>query len=249
MNDLPRLLAAHRALLVVHAHPDDETLATGGLIAACTWQGVAVYVLTATRGEQGEVVPGSVTTEQARDLPGHREGEVACAGAALGVTGHGFLGELSARAVGRAPRRYTDSGMRWLDEAQTLAGPGSTAGPDALTAAPADEIAADIAAYADAVGADLLITYDADGGYGHPDHVALHQPTRAAARALGVAFAEIASDPDADGTVVGGEQYRAAVVAALGCYRSQLSVDGADVVHVGGQRQPIRVSAVLRLRR
>lgn len=127
------LLDAARHVLVVHAHPDDESLATGGLIAELTRRGVTVSVLTATRGEQGEIVTGSLPS--GADLTAHREGEVARACAALGVTRHTFLGAGDAREAGRAPRRYTDSGMRWLDEGQTRAGPGPEAGPDALTLA------------------------------------------------------------------------------------------------------------------
>lgn len=232
-----------RSVLVVHAHPDDETLATGGAIAELADLGVTVSVLTATRGEQGEVVPGSV--DPGADLTLHRARELAAACQALGVTYRAFLGESVARAAGLTPRRYTDSGMRWLDEAETLAGPGDSAGPDALTAASASEITADIAAYAAAVAADILITYDIFGGYGHPDHVALHVPTRDAAAQRGVPFWEIASHPDADGQTMG-EGRRAQVMAALECYASQLTVDGDDVVHVGGQRQPITITAVLR---
>lgn len=240
------VLTAAQSVLLVHAHPDDETLATGGLIAALVQQGVQVSVLTATRGEQGEVVPGSFTPDEAEVLPSHREREVACACRRLGVAHHGFLGEPPARATGMAPRRYVDSGMRWLDEAETLAGPGAAAGPEALTSAPLGEIAADIAAYAVAVHADVLITYDALGGYGHPDHVGLHAPTRDAARDLGAQFWEIASYADEAGVVVGGESFRAVVVEALRCYASQLTVDGTDVVHVGGQRQRIAVTTTVR---
>lgn len=246
MDDLADTVAAARSVLVVHAHPDDETLATGGLLAALAEEGAQVHVLTATRGEQGEIVPGSLTDAQARDLPRHREDEVACACAALGVTGRAFLGAPGARAGGRPSRRYTDSGMRWLDAAETIAGPGDSAGPDSLTSASGDELAADIGAYAASVRADLVITYDADGGYGHPDHVALHAPTRRAAALQGADFLEVASHPGADGLAVGGEQYRTWIISALRCYASQLTVDGHDVVHVGGQRQPIAVTCVLR---
>lgn len=238
------LLDAARHVLVVHAHPDDETLATGGLIAELTRRGVTVSVLTATRGEQGEIVTGSLPS--GADLTAHREGEVARACAALGVTRHTFLGAGDAREAGRAPRRYTDSGMRWLDEGQTRAGPGPEAGPDALTLASPEEIAADIHAFGNSVGADLLVTYDLGGGYGHPDHVALHAPTVAAARALGAGFLEVVSDPDPEGLLVGGEDHRATITAALRCYASQLTVDGREVVHVGGQRQPIQVTCTLR---
>ena len=104
-----------RTVLFVHAHPDDETLATGGLIAELAARGVRVAVLTAMRGEQGEVVEGPLSALTGTpELTAHREGEVAAACATLGVRHHAFLGSPDARAAGRPPRRYTDSGMAWL---------------------------------------------------------------------------------------------------------------------------------------
>ncbi len=237
-----------RDLLFVHAHPDDETISTGALIAALVASGRRCYVLTATRGEQGEVRPGALPAGV--DLVAHREAEWARACAALGVEARSFLGTPPARSAG-LPRRYTDSGMTWLDEAETLAGPGPDAGPDALTSAPVAEIAADIAAYARAVGADALVTYDALGGYGHPDHVALHAPTRAAASELGLPFFEIVSQPRGaapapDAHWLDLADTRPTVARALGAYASQLAVDGDHLAHVGGQREPIQVRVGVR---
>ena len=227
-------------VLFVHAHPDDETLATGGLIAELAARGVEVAVLTATRGEQGEVVDGPLAhLAGTPELTAHREGEVAAACATLGVRHHAFLGSSDARAAGLPPRRYTDSGMAWLDETETVAGPGDAAGPDSLTSADPAEVAADIAAYARAFGADAIVSYDAHGGYGHPDHVALHAPSRAAASLLELPFWEVASEVD-PGDALDTPQHLALLQEALGHYASQLTVDGSDVVHVGGQRQPIQ---------
>ncbi|QIK71948.1 GlcNAc-PI de-N-acetylase [Propioniciclava coleopterorum] len=194
------LLGDARSVVLVHAHPDDETLATGGLIAELADRGLDVSVLTATRGEQGEIVPGTLDGLTGEELAAARVGEVAAAARELGVRHGAFLGDAGARADGRAPRRYTDSGMVWLDEAETLAGPGEQAGPDALSLADPEEVAADIAAYARAREADVIVSYDAHGGYGHPDHVALHEPSRSAARSLGVPFWEVSSDPRAPAT-------------------------------------------------
>lgn len=251
----PDLFYGVRTVLLVHAHPDDETLATGGLIAELAGRGIEVAVLTATRGEMGEVVAGPLSHLAGTPaLSAHREREVERACRALGVRHGAFLGEPPARADGRRPRRYTDSGMRWLDEAETLAGPGDQAGPDALSVADPAEVALDIAAYGSHLGADLLISYDAAGGYGHPDHVALHEPTRVAASGLGVRFVEVVSQPDAaapgDGqgrvqTVVA-EQHAGVVQAALRQHASQLVVEGTEVVHVGGQRQPVQLTFTLR---
>lgn len=241
------LFAGAARVLFVHAHPDDETLATGGLIAHLTGRGTEVAVLTATRGEQGEVPPGPLTALQGTpELARHRESELAGACAALGVTERAFLGMPPARAAGLAERRYTDSGMRWLDDAETVAGPGDSATPDALSLADPGEIAADIAAYAAQVGAQAIISYDADGGYGHPDHVALHAPSRAAASALGVPFLEVASVTDSPGRRIATPELLGQIKDALGHHASQVTVDGDEVVHVGGQRQPIQVEFTVR---
>ncbi|WP_232548773.1 PIG-L family deacetylase [Propioniciclava soli] len=245
MSDARTLLDAARRVLFVHAHPDDETLATGGLIAALAERGVTIAVLTASRGEQGELVPGSVPAGV--DLVTHREAEVAAACRALGVRRHAFLGDPGARAAGREPRRYTDSGMVWLGQAETVAGPGASAGPDALSLADPAEVAADIAAYARDFLADLVVSYDDGGGYGHPDHVALAAPSRAAAAEVGVPFLEVASEVGAAGWTVRTPDQLGRVQQALAHHASQVTVQGADVIHVGGQRQPIQLAFTLRV--
>ncbi|MFT3876220.1 MAG: PIG-L family deacetylase [Propioniciclava sp.] len=241
------LFADAARVLFVHAHPDDETLATGGLIAHLTSRGVEVAVLTATRGEQGEVPPGPLAALQGTpELAVHREGELTRACAALGVTARAFLGTPPARAAGLNQRRYTDSGMRWLDDAETVAGPGDSATPDALSLAAPGEIAADIAAYATHLGATTIVSYDAHGGYGHPDHVALHAPSRTAASVLGVPFLEVASVTDSPGQRIATPELLDQIKDALSSYASQLAVEGDEVVHVGGQRQPIQTEFTVR---
>ncbi len=241
------LFADAQRVLFVHAHPDDETLATGGLIAHLAGHGVEVAVLTATRGEQGAVPAGPLAALQGTPaLATRREGELARARAVLGVAEGGFLGSPPARDANRTPRRYRDSGMRWLDAAETLAGPGEYAAPDSLSLAEPAEIAADIAAYARHLRAEVIVSYDADGGYGHPDHVALHAPSRAAASALGVRFLEVASVTDSPGQRIATPERLAQIKDALSSYASQLTIDGDDVVHVGGQRQPVQVAFTVR---
>ena len=250
IDDPARILAGAHRVLLVHAHPDDETLASGALIADLAQRGVSVGVLTCTRGEQGEIVPGSLTPGEASDLTAHRIGELEAACRVLGVRWGGFLGEPPARAAGLSPRIYTDSGMRWLDESETVAGPGADADAAALSLADPAEIASDIAAAAVDFGADLVVSYDDLGGYGHPDHVALARPSRDAARSLGVAYLELVSDvPDLPApTVVTVDcaEWLSTVRRALAHFRSQLTVDGDEVVHVGGQRQPIALTFSLR---
>lgn len=248
---MPDPLAAIARPVFLHAHPDDETLATGALLAWLVERGYGVAVVTATRGERGEVVPGPLSAlAGTSELVAHRERELAGALGVLGVGEHAFLGTPPARAHGREPRRYSDSGMRWLDAAETLAGPGESAGPDSLTAAPVEEAAGDLAAYLSAVGADAVASYDVHGGYGHPDHVACHDIAQAAARLVGVPLIEVVSEPllpALDAREIALPQYLARVQDALRHHASQLEVDGADVVHVGGQRQPIATTIWLRV--
>lgn len=132
--------------------------------------------------------------------------------------------------------------MAWVTP--ELAGPGANADSDSLTAAATEEAAADLASYAHWFAADAIVSYDAQGGYGHPDHIACHHIARAAARLTGVRFVEVASEPGADVRPL--DQYRAVVTEALACYRSQLRIEGDDVVHVGGQRHPIPTTVALR---
>ncbi len=246
-------LAGRRRVLFVHAHPDDESLSTGALIADLVARGHEVALLTATRGERGEVRPGFNLSGPA--LVDRRETELAAAASELGITHRAWLGAPPARAAAHPARVYTDSGMRWADAAQTRAVAGSDAGPDALTRADPAEVAADIAAYAHHVDADALVTYDDAGGYGHPDHVFLHAPTRDAAAVLGLPFVEIVSDPFSADLPVGSlpdavrldlSAHRATVVKALAHYGTQLVVVGDEVVHVGGNRHPVPTQVALR---
>ena len=100
-------------VLFVHAHPDDETLATGATIATLVDAGAFVSVLTCTRGELGEVIPAELAHLGGEELGEHRLGELRTALSVLGVTDHRVLGEPNARWEGRGPRRYLDSGMVW----------------------------------------------------------------------------------------------------------------------------------------
>ncbi len=233
----------------LHAHPDDETLVTGALLAALAASGREVAVVTATRGERGEIVPGTFAGS-GPELVAHREAELASALAALGVARHAFLGAQPALAIGALARHYTDSGMRWVTA--TLAGPSADAGPDSLTAADPDAAAADLVAYLEHVGATVLVSYDAHGGYGHPDHVACHEIAVRAAERSGVPLFEIVSEPnppDADATTFANPEQLDHVQRALRCHASQLTLDGAEMVHVGGQRQPVATSVWLRAAR
>lgn len=232
-------------VLMVHAHPDDETLATGALIADLVASGHEVVVLTATRGEEGEVVPGSIPyPEHSPEFVAAREAELAGALAVLGVTDHAFLGTPPARVQGAPERRYLDSGMRWVTP--TLAGPREGVDEGALTSAPLAEVVDDLVAFIEAVDPDQLISYDHGGGYGHPDHVRCHEATLLAARRTGLEMVEVVSHPDAfpeDGHRAVEwhdlSRYRSVVEQALDSHRSQLTVIDGRVRHVGGQEEEI----------
>ena len=235
-------------VLFVHAHPDDETITTGGTIATLVDRGAAVTLLTCTRGECGEIVPPDLQhlLGDAGATAQHREGELADAMRALGLTDHRFLGAADARIEGSAPRRYVDSGMVWGD-----LGPEPVADlpADALCAAELGEIAADIATVIAATGAQSVISYDENGGYGHPDHIMAHRAARRAAEVMGVPFFEIEAGDAPDGQAARTTRTRKVLdvtpvvdrkVAALRAHRSQLTVHGATIVLSGGQASPIQ---------
>lgn len=197
-------MVAPGPLLAVHAHPDDETLATGALLASWAAAGHPVTVVTCTRGERGEVIDTpSHRTGLARlegdgpALAAHRETELAAALAALGVVGHTFLDTVDlsdARPTGvrrtsdsSGSRRFEDSGMAWV--APGVAGPADDAPATAFARVPLDDAAARLAAVVRARRPVVVATYEEQGGYGHPDHVRTHD---VAVRALA-----LAADPDA----------------------------------------------------
>lgn len=250
MTTLPETGLDLRTVLFAHAHPDDETLASGALIAWLAQHDVACHLLTATRGERGEVVPGSSSAaEGSAELDAVREQELAGAVTALGMAGHTYLGSPPARADGLAPRRYRDSGMQWVRPG--LAGPADEADTGSFTAADPAEAVADLAALIRSLRPDVVVSYESDGGYGHPDHVRMHEVAVAAAAQAGVRFAEIVTSPegvDEATTWYDLDHELPTVVAALRCHATQLTVDGDEVVHVGGQREPILTAMGLRIR-
>ncbi len=152
-------------LLLVHAHPDDESLWTGGTIARYAAAGVQVTLVTCTLGEEGEIIPASLrglAADAADQLGGYRIGELRAACAALGVSDHRWLG-----GVGR----WRDSGM---------AGVGANAHPRAFAGGDLGEQTAALADVIADVRPQVVVTYGPDGGYGHPDHIRAHEVTMAA---------------------------------------------------------------------
>lgn len=235
-------------VLFVHAHPDDETITTGGTIATLIDSGVGVTVLTCTRGELGEVIPPELAQLQGDGarLADHREGELAEAIHILGVTDHRYLGDRDARLADLAPRRYLDSGMVW-----GATGPEPVADQDAesLCAAPLAEVAADIAAVIASVRPDAVVSYDANGGYGHPDHVRAHEATMRAAEIMAVSFFAIDSDavpgPGALTVDISGALDRK--VRALQAHRTQVTVDGDHYALSSGPGLPVLAQESYRL--
>lgn len=240
------LLNDARVVLFVHAHPDDETISTGALILELVERGIRVVLVTATRGERGEVVAGlrqQLGTDE-RSLTRTRDHELALALERLGVSEAYLLGTPPARAAGGQPRRYRDSGMRWIREG--LAGPAPDVPADALSVAPRDEIIEDLRSLIDVVRPSLVVSYDDNGGYGHPDHRTIREAALRAATASTVPFAELVSSPEPDADWLELSRHLPALQHALRSHASQLTVDGTDIVHSGGQREPIVTSVGLR---
>ena len=171
-------------LLAVHAHPDDETLSTGALLATWAAAGRPVTVVTCTRGERGEMIPAHLAslTGDIQAVATLREGELVDALAALGVTDHVFLDRVPAPRTDLG--RYVDSGMVWLDAG--TAGPVPDASDDAFALADLDAAARRLVSVIEEHRPQVVVTYEPGGGYGHPDHVRAHEVTmRAVALADG----------------------------------------------------------------
>jgi N-acetyl-1-D-myo-inositol-2-amino-2-deoxy-alpha-D-glucopyranoside deacetylase len=171
-QSIDRRLPARR-LLLVHAHPDDETITTGATMAHYAASGAQVTLVTCTLGEEGEVLTPELAllaAGHADQLGGWRIAELSAAMAELGVTDHRFLGGAG---------RFRDSGMM---------GDPANGKPRAFWRADTDPtvFAAALTALVEVirqVRPQVLITYDDFGGYGHPDHIMAHRVATAAAAA------------------------------------------------------------------
>jgi len=154
------VLRPGRRLLLVHAHPDDESIGTGATMAKYAAEGAQVTLVTCTLGELGEVIPPSLAhlaAEQEDRLGEYRIGELAAACDLLGVTDHRFLG---------GPGRWRDSGMMGTQD---------NTDPRCFWQADVDEAAAALLDVIREVRPQVLVTYDANGFYGHPDHIQAHR--------------------------------------------------------------------------
>jgi N-acetyl-1-D-myo-inositol-2-amino-2-deoxy-alpha-D-glucopyranoside deacetylase len=151
---------ADRRLLLVHAHPDDETIGSGVTMARYLAEGAQVTLVTCTQGEEGEVlVPSLEHLAAAHDdkLGGHRVDELAAAMKILGVTDHRFLGGAGT---------YRDSGMM---------GESTNDEPRCFWRADLLEAATHLVEVIREIRPQVLVTYDHFGQYGHPDHIQAHR--------------------------------------------------------------------------
>jgi N-acetyl-1-D-myo-inositol-2-amino-2-deoxy-alpha-D-glucopyranoside deacetylase len=144
-------------LLLVHAHPDDEAISTGGVMMKAKADGHRVVLVTATRGEAGEI--HNMDVESTRPHLGEvRTKELEAASRILGVSRGEFLD-------------YRDSGMVGTPENEDRR---------SFHQAPLEEAAVRLAAILREERPDVVVTYDSDGTYGHPDHIKAHHVTNAA---------------------------------------------------------------------
>jgi len=205
-------VTADRRLLLVHAHPDDESINNGATMARYVAEGAQVTLLTCTLGEEGEVlVPelAQLAADQADQLGGYRIWELRAAMDALGVTDVRFLGGAG---------RYRDSGMM---------GTPANANPRAFWNADLDEAAAHAVAVVREVRPQVVVTYDENGGYGHPDHIQAH---RVAMRAV-----EAAADPSFSPEL--GEPWQVAKVYWCAMPRSVIQ-EGIAAMEALGEASP-----------
>jgi N-acetyl-1-D-myo-inositol-2-amino-2-deoxy-alpha-D-glucopyranoside deacetylase len=162
MQETPRLL-------FVHAHPDDETITNGVTIAHYVARGAQVQVVTCTLGEEGEVIGDQwahLAVDHADQLGGYRIGELTAALHALGVSAPIYLG---------GPGRWRDSGMAGTEPRSR----------QRFIDADEQEAVGALVAIIRTLRPHVVVTYDANGGYGHPDHIQAHVVTKAAVAAAG----------------------------------------------------------------
>ena len=243
-------VSAAKRLLLVHAHPDDETINNGVTMAKYAALGAQVTLVTCTRGEEGEVLVNelaNLASDKDDKLGEHREIELKDAMDELGIKDFRFLGAPS--------KKWRDSGMM---------GTPANDRDDVFWQADLDEASDELVKIILEIKPQVLITYDEFGGYGHPDHIKAHRVAMRAAelaanqgwqvnkiywntmprsviqmgiekmKEVGSDFfgAESADDlpfakPDElVSTVVNAPEYVPAKLAAMKAHATQISVDG-----------------------
>jgi N-acetyl-1-D-myo-inositol-2-amino-2-deoxy-alpha-D-glucopyranoside deacetylase len=220
--------APDRRLLLVHAHPDDESIYTGATMAKYAAEGARVTLVTCTLGELGEVIPPSLAYLAAAKEDGlgeYRIGELAAACAELGVTDHRFLG---------GPGRWRDSGMMGTE---------GNDDPRCFWRADVDQAAGALLDVIAEVRPQVLLTYDAHGAYGHPDHIQAH---RVAWRACELAgpdapekfYATATLESGLATTEVEASAWFGAKLAAMRAHATQITVDPPFFALSDGVRRP-----------
>lgn len=229
-------------LLVVHAHPDDESLFTGHLIAHALRGGSEVRVLTLTRGEMGstQVKQFEYLNVDTQAMALFREQELSQALEAFPGVEHRYLGK----------RAYKDSGMRI--NAWGKVGKPRKLDEMALAAAGTSVVGEDIADEIRDFKPDAVVTYDAKGGYGHPDHKASHAAVAWAIRQVAKErikpeFWEIAEPGNSFDIEFGDEETAELKKAALEAHGSQVEISGDEIIYNGKTR--MRLSDKERLRK
>ena len=154
-------------LLLVHAHPDDESIGQGATMAKYVAEGIGVTLVTCTGGEMGEIlIPemAHMAADQDDTLGEQRRIELTNAMAELGVTDFRYLGGFGT---------YRDSGMKWHEDGHAVAADEVHA--NAFWHADLTEAASHLVAVIREVRPQVMVTYDEFGGYGHPDHIQAHR--------------------------------------------------------------------------
>jgi N-acetyl-1-D-myo-inositol-2-amino-2-deoxy-alpha-D-glucopyranoside deacetylase len=208
-------MSSRRRLLLVHAHPDDESIYTGATMARYAAEGAQVTLVTCTLGELGEIIPPSLAylaAEKEDRLGEYRIGELAAACAALGVTDHRFLG---------GPGRWRDSGMMGTD---------GNDDPRCFWRADVDQAAQALLDVIDETRPQVLLTYDADGAYGHPDHIQAHRVAWRACELAGPAgpakfYATAAPGSGQITTEIDADAWFGQKLAAMRAHATQITVD------------------------
>ncbi|MSO26348.1 MAG: N-acetyl-1-D-myo-inositol-2-amino-2-deoxy-alpha-D-glucopyranoside deacetylase [Candidatus Nanopelagicaceae bacterium] len=158
---------AEKRLLLVHAHPDDETINNGVTMAKYAVEGVHVTLVTCTRGEEGEVLVDSLknlASDKDDKLGDHREIELKDAMIELGISDFRFLGSPN--------KKWRDSGMLGAPQNERN---------DVFWQSDLDEAANELVKVILEIKPQVMITYDEFGGYGHPDHIKAHRVAMRAA--------------------------------------------------------------------
>src|ERR1700761_3487320 len=202
----------NHSLLLVHAHPDDESIGTGATMAKYAAEGAQVTLVTCTLGELGEIIPPDLAHLGPDELGQYRIGELDAACAALGVTDHRYLG---------GPGRWRDSGMMGTE---------GNDDPRCFWRADLDQAAAALLDVIREVRPQVLVTYDANGFYGHPDHIQAHRVAwrafqRAGDHGPAKFYATAAPDSAEVTTEIDASAYLDSKLAAMRAHATQIAVD------------------------